>query len=1048
MKRLFSLIALVCMCCTAFAQNRVTGKISSSEDGAGIPYADVMVKGSMNGSSADANGNYSIGDVPNGAVLLFSSIGYKDQEIAVDGRSVINVTLQAATESLDEGIVVAYGTVRKGTYTGAASVVGKDDIKDLPSVSFEAALNGKVAGLQMTQTSGQAGSAPSIRIRGIGSMNASNEPLYVIDGVPANSGDMGQMSSYTYSTNNAMSLLNPSDIESITVLKDAAASALYGSRAANGVILVTTKRGREGRPVVTLKTSVGLTPSWAVDNYEPAGIQENVNMLYMVLHDYRTSSGRTEEAASEYAIGQLNSRWNRFGYDLSVNGPGVYENVNITDRTDGKIVRNGDFFDWDDAYFRTAVYQTYDLGVSGGTGNTSYYTSLAYTKEQGRVYTNEFDRISGRVNLNTKVGNRLSLKTNLSLASTGRSGYNDTRSTASNYFMQTRNLLWGLYWPDDYKTGEPWTDRYQSLAQNLLYYNDLWENTSKTVKISASETATFKLTEWLNLSSLFSYDLSNTRDHIWYSAEHFNGASVNGSVDEMNTNTSKVLSSTTMNLNKSFGDHTFGALVGFEAERNNTDFMRASGEDLPVTTLQTVSTAGILDANAYSWGNAMMSILSRLEYNYADRYYLSGSYRRDGSSKLGPNTRWGNFWSVAGSWRISQEAFMADQDVISNLKLRASYGVNGTLPTNNYGWRSLTGYGNKYMSSPGGSLSNAADADLSWETSYTSNLALEFGLLNERITGTVEYFNRDSRDLLQDVPISTITGFSSTLQNVGEINNHGWEIELAADIIRTRDLTWSIGANASLLKSRVTKLYDGQDIIWSDPTGDDDRADFIYREGESTLAFYGYEWAGVNPENGAQWYYSNNDQSDDTLNGRNVVYDFNDADRIVLGSATPKVYGGINTNLDWKGFSLGLNFAYKIGGYLYDGAEKDVADDGYYWNRIRSKYYYDNMWTESNKSGTQPKLRGTDLEDAMQASSRHMYNASFLRLKTISLGYSIPRELVSKVGLSGARVYFNGGNLLTFSKYKIADPEVNEYGTRGWETPIGKTYTFGLELNF
>ena len=382
------------------------------------------------------------------------------------------------------------------------------------------------------------------------------------------------------------------------------------------------------------------------------------------------------------------------------------------------------------------------------------------------------------------------------------------------------------------------------------------------------------------------------------------------------------------------------------------------------------------------------------------------------------------------------------------LKLRASYGVNGTLPTNNYGWRSLTGYGNKYMSSPGGSLSNAADADLSWETSYTSNLALEFGLLNERITGTVEYFNRDSRDLLQDVPISTITGFSSTLQNVGEINNHGWEIELAADIIRTRDLTWSIGANASLLKSRVTKLYDGQDIIWSDPTGDDDRADFIYREGESTLAFYGYEWAGVNPENGAQWYYSNNDQADDTLNGRNVVYDFNDADRIVLGSATPKVYGGINTNLDWKGFSLGLNFAYKIGGYLYDGAEKDVADDGYYWNRIRSKYYYDNMWTESNKSGTQPKLRGTDLEDAMQASSRHMYNASFLRLKTISLGYSIPRELVSKVGLSGARVYFNGSNLLTFSKYKIADPEVNEYGTRGWETPIGKTYTFGIELNF
>ena len=443
-----------------------------------------------------------------------------------------------------------------------------------------------------------------------------------------------------------------------------------------------------------------------------------------------------------------------------------------------------------------------------------------------------------------------------------------------------------------------------------------------------------------------------------------------------------------------------------------------------------------------------MSILSRAEYNYDNRYYASASYRRDGSSRLGASARWGNFWSVAGSWRISNEAFMQDQDVISNLRLRASYGVNGTLPSSNYGWRSLAAYGYPYMTKPGGALANAADANLSWETSYTMNFALEFGLFDNRLNGTVEYFNRDSKDLLQDVPISYVTGFGSTLKNIGSINNHGWEVELSGDIIRNSDFRWSAGLNATFLKSKVVELYDGEDIIWYDPTGSDSRAKFIYREGESTLAFWGYEWAGVEKATGLNIWYSNNDNSDTKLNGRNVVYDFSDADEIVIGNAIPFAYGGINTDLEWKGLTFGLNFIYKLGGHLYDGAWKDMADDGYYWNRIRGQLYFENMWTDYNTDGTEPKILGTDPTDSMQKSTRHLHDASFLRLKTITLGYRLPNKWISKVGLSSARVYFNGGNLLTFSKYKIADPEVNHYGTRGWETPIGKTYTFGLEISF
>ena len=688
------------------------------------------------------------------------------------------------------------------------------------------------------------------------------------------------------------------------------------------------------------------------------------------------------------------------------------------------------------------------MSVSGGTKNSNYYTSFAYTKDQGRVYVNGFDRISGRVNLDQKVGRFFQLATNVSLANTNKSGYNDTRSTGANYFMQTRNLLWPLYWPDDYKTGDPWKARYASLAQNQLYYNDLWENNSRTLKVSVSETATVKFTDWLNFRTVFSYDDTRVRDHIWYSAEHFNGTSTNGSVTEMMTNYQKLVSSSTLNFNKEFGKHNVSALVGFEAERNNTEFMRSTGKDLPVSALHTVATAGTLDANAYYWGNSMMSILSRAEYNYDNKYYLSASFRRDGSSRLGSASRWGNFWSVAGSWRISNEGFLQNQDVLSNLRLRASYGVNGTLPSSNYGWRSLAGYSNKYMESPGGSLINAADANLSWETSYTTNVALEFGFFDNRITGTVEYFNRDSKDLLQDVPISYITGFSSTLQNVGSINNHGIEFELAGDIIKNTDFRWSVGVNGSFLKSKVTELYGGQDIIWWDPTGDDDRAKFIYREGESTLAFWGREWAGVEATTGANLWYSNNDNKDITLNGRNVVYDLTDADEVIIGDANPFVYGGLNTDVAWKGLSLALNFNYKIGGQLANGAWRDVADDGYYWNRIRAREYFENMWTESNTAGTEPKLRGTDLEDAMQRSSRHLHDATFLRLKNVTLSYTFPTTLTKKISVNNIRVYFTGGNLLTFAKYKEADPEVNQYGTRGWETPIGKTYTFGLEFSF
>ncbi|MCY1509022.1 TonB-dependent receptor SusC [compost metagenome] len=1018
---------------------------------------NVAIKG-QTGSAVvtDKDGNYTISVPSDNSVLVFTYIGYTTKEVSVGTAGTLNVELSSSSQQLDEVMVVAYGTTKRSTFTGSASSIKAEDIKEMPNTSFQNGLIGRAAGVQITSSSGQAGATASIRVRGIGSMNASLEPLYVVDGVPVISGNAGQLSDYTYSTNNIMNTINPADIETITILKDAAAASLYGSRAANGVVIITTKKGKSGLPKVEFRTSLGLTPSWATDNYEIAGPQEQAEMLYRIFHDVRTSAGQDATAANTYALGQLNTRFNRHGYRFTSDGTGLNAKINILGMTDGMENREGRYFDWDEALFRTAKYQTHDLAVSGGSEDTRYYTSLSYTKDQSRVNINEFDRITGRINLSSKVGKVFEFGANVNFARTAQTGFNDTRNTGSNYFMQTRNLLWPFYWPTDYKTGLPFTARYGSLAQNNVYYDNEWDNESITKRIFASPYVQLNLMPGLNLKSILSYDNSQITDHIYYSAIHYNGSATNGSVNDITTNENKLVTSTTLNYNKTFGDHSIGFLAGFETEKNVTDFQRATGTDLPASSLPTVATAGVQSASSYDWGNSLTSGLSRLEYNYKEKYYLSGSYRRDGSSRLHPDTRWSNFWSVGGSWILSNEDFLKGVSFIDHLRLRGSYGTNGTFPTSNYGWRALVSYGAKYMSQAGSSLGSIPDKNLKWEKNLATNIAVEFGLF-KHLTGTIEYFNRNTEDLLQNVPISTTTGVSSVLKNVGSINNKGLEVELNANLLNRGDFKWSAGLNASFLKSKVTKLYGlegsaGNDIIWNDPTGGDARAQFIYREGQSTLSFWGFEWAGVNPANGKNIWYVNKpgdpSAGDFDWNGRGATDNFNNANRKIIGDGIPDVYGGISTNFDYKGLSLGLVFNYKIGGDLYDGAYKDVADDGYYWERIRTQSTYDNMWTPEKTSGSLPLLRGTDLTDPMQYSTRQLHSASFLRLKNVMLAYRLPNNVLSKVGASNARIYFNGTNVLTFSKYKEADPEVNSYSTRGWETPYGKIYTFGLEFSF
>lgn len=352
------------------------------------------------------------------------------------------------------------------------------------------------------------------------------------------------------------------------------------------------------------------------------------------------------------------------------------------------------------------------------------------------------------------------------------------------------------------------------------------------------------------------------------------------------------------------------------------------------------------------------------------------------------------------------------------------------------------------MDQPGGALTTIAEERLKWEKSYTYNIGVEFGLFANRLFGTVEYFSRDSKDLLQNVNISQVTGFGSTLMNVGQINNSGLEISLGGDLIRKDEFRWSANINTSFLRSKVTKLYGENDITWWDPTGGDSRVQFMYREGQDVYAYYLAEWGGVNPDNGSPIWYTNDGTDGDFLhNGRGATNSVSEAQQIIAGSPIPKAYGGINTDLEYKGFSLGLNFNYKLGGKLFDAGSRDVAEDGYYWERVRSYYAIQEVWSPQNPGGRYPKVSGNDPEDGITRSTRHLHDASFIRLKNINLSYRLPTELINRIGLSNARVFFNGTNLLTASKFKWADPEVNQYGTRGWETPFAKTYTLGLEIS-
>ncbi|MFO7938604.1 MAG: TonB-dependent receptor [Bacteroidales bacterium] len=979
------------------AQQKITGTVTSSEDNLPLPGVSIYVKGNQTvGTATNIDGKYTL-TVPQGSeTLVFSSVGMQDKEVAIGGQSVIDVTLEPAALEMDEVIVVAYGTTKKQSFTGSASTLKSEQIENVPVSSVDQAIMGTVPGLQVGSSSGQPGSTGQIRIRGVGSFNASNEPLIVIDGVPVTNDDLGSFSS---SSSNALATINPSDIANISVLKDAAAASLYGSRAANGVILITTKKGKSGETKFKAKAEWGFS-DFATDNVETVSGEKERELKWEGLYNSAIDDGNSEADATAYAD-------NNIGYIAPL---------------------DGNYSDWQDKLFRTGVKKNYQVSASGGSEQTTYHASFGYLDEEGVLENSDFERFSGRIRLNHNITDAIEMGANTMLTHSIQNTIPDDGGFYVNPFYATRSYL-GPTIPIYNEDGSFYTEIPDS-KPNLVKDQGLNMQRNKNYRSMSNAFLSAEIMDGLTAKTTFGLDLIFSDDNRYWSPKSNDGETHNGFGDKRHNIWRGVTSSTTLNYSTSLNDdHNIDILAGYEVESNYSEYTLTEASGYPSETLTAVGIAAkpLTAYNSFS-EDRMMSVLSRANYNYMNRYYLSLSYRRDGSSRLSPENRWADFYSVSASWRVSEEKFLQSVTWLNDWKLRASYGTNGTLPSGWYDYMGLYNFNDSYAELPGSAQANIANPELTWEKSKSLNIGTEIKIF-QNVTLEMEYFQRTTSDLLLDVPLSKGTGFSTMLQNIGEIKNRGVEININTQNIRTADFVWTSNLNISHFTNEVTELYKGEDIV---------DFPYIYREGESINSFFLRKYAGVNSQTGhAQWLNADGDITTQTSK----------APKRIVGVADPDFYGSFNNNISYKGFDLSFMLYFKVGGKTYDATSYTTQNDGaMFYGPIRESQL--DRWQKVGDKTDVPRYVIGNSTNSNYNSDRRLHDADYLRLKNLSLGYNLPEEIVNRANLSNVRLFMAATNLFTWAAYDGYDPEVSPNGTYGWSTPPVKTVTFGIELNF
>ena len=983
---------------TLAAQNvQVSGTVQERA-GDVVTGAAVQLKGSTTVyAMTDALGNYRI-SVPSNGTLVVSCLGYQTVEIPVNGRNVINVTLETDSEMLEETIVVAYGTVRREANTGAVSSMKNDGLAEAPVSSVDKLLQGKMAGVQVTGNSGQPGASTDIRIRGISSINAGNDPLWVIDGIPVETGNQ----SYFTNTSNAMSAINPNDIESITVLKDAAAASIYGSRAANGVILVTTKSGRSGKASFNARVKIG------------ASMLANDN-------NFRVMTGNELINWQRAAIANA-------GYDPDNAKSPYYRPLSLLDEANT---------DWMKEFTRMGLLQEYEINASAGTDRGRFYTSLAYQKNDGITYGTDFQKFTARVNSDYRLTNTIEIGTRVNLAYTMS---NDTPMQSLYYSNPFFAGLTILPWVPLYdEEGEYNIDIPSNSNTNPLYtakYDDQWE---KQYRVHGTA-----YLQWEPVRNLI-FKTNNSVETTFGEGRRYWAPDPGDTEGTLQTSTTQYVTLTTSNTvtyNFALSNHNFNLLAGQEAMRRTYLYYYMYGNvDANIPYPSTMVSEQ--DQVGYS-GNArtLLSFFGQLDYNYDNRYYVKASVREDGSSLFGSKNQWGLFWAVAASWNIAHENWMRDASRwLSLLKLRASYGVNGNNSIAPY--RAYGVYATSAYNGGNGTLPNSPDnASLSWEKNYTWNVGLDAGFFDNRLNFQLDVYSRKTTDMLLSKQVPQTSGFSSNFMNIGALANRGVEVQINGDIISSRDWNWNAGFNLSYNRSEILDLGDTDEMTYAD----DSR--IKHKVGKQFYTFYLKDYYGVNPSNGeALWRHHEFDENGN-ITSTTLTNSYNNASYIYAGSPEPKFTGGFNTTISWKGLSLSALLEFKAGNKVLLIENRYINSDGSQMSMNQSARSL-NYWKQPGDTGVFPKpVAGNSSNSYAMPSTRWMQDGSYVRIKDITLSYTIPTTVTKKIGLNSVKVYASALNLYTFHDVDWWDPERGVTGMGYGVYPMTKSIVGGIEVSF
>jgi len=1051
-KLLQSLFILLFIAGSAMAQERtITGTVTSKSDGSPVPNASVRIKGVPVYTQTSSNGKYSI-KVPGGsAILVFTYLGYTVQEYSVGDKAIINVALEEDAKQLQEVVVISYGTAKKSTFVGSAAQINNKDFENRPITNILNAVAGAAPGIQTTSAGGAPGSGAAIRIRGFGSISASNGALLIVDGAVYDGGTAN---------------IDPNDVESVSLLKDAATTALYGSRAGNGVVLITTKKGKAGRETLSFKASTGWI-SRGLPEYD----RLDANQYYPIMWEVERNTLQygslaiPRATANGIATGTITS-YNGNNYSniktlLGYNPYNVADNAIVS--TDGTLNPNasllyGDDLDWADQTTQGGKQrQNYALSYSGGTEKTDYFGSFNYTNEEGYLIASSLKRFNGRLNVNTQPTKWFKTGLNLS-GNYNQNKFDNSGGTAFiNPFYISRFMgpIYPVHLHDssgalvldatgnpqyDFGAARPFSAGRHTIFENL---NDTQDVTRGA--ISARTYATVNITKDLKATTNLNFDFQDNQQREYDNPTLGDGAP-SGRAYQYSTRTTSYTFNQLLEYNKSFGKHNLNIVAGHENYAYKYNYLSGSRSGLIVQGItELVNFATVLGTTSYEDNYTVESYLSRLSYDYDGKYLISASLRRDGNSKFDPSVRWDNFWSVGAGWNIHKEAFFK-ADWVNQLKLRSSYGVLGNAEgLGNYPYQALYALGRNNQSEPGFTQANLANPQLTWETSKNFDVGVDFGFLNNRITGSAEFFKRVTDGLIFDVqqPLSnggTTGGNFSIPTNIGSLYNLGGELSITGQIVKSKDFNYTATLNLTKFKNKLTKLPPGQTLIQTGTKA--------YSVGHSIYDFYLREFYGVDAATGAALYKTNSMTTNAKIVGQDTVTTvIGEANYRYTGdSSIPDIYGAMTHTFAYKNLSLGVTFTFQSGGKVYDSAYAALMHGGTYGTALSTDIL--SRWQNPGDATNVPRLDNNQITNFTGASTRWLTSASYFQLNSVVLNYNIPTKWTGKIGAKNASIYVSGENLALLSARKGMDVTGSFDGTVGNNYNFTRTISVGVNVNF